>query len=121
MENIDNLLCSRCSGKGFMDWVEKSLKLGLRQCSQKELDYTYNKMLLSYVIFYDYDGDHTLFYRERNLKNDYIKDCEICSECEGVGLEYEYLKNYIPDPFITFIKPVVYQYIKSEQKIIENK
>jgi hypothetical protein len=119
MTNISNALCSRCSGKGFMDWVEESLNLELKPCCQKELDFTYNKMLLSYVVFYS--EYYTLFYRQRNMNNDYIRDCKICSKCMGIGFDYEFLKYHIPEQYALFLELVILQYIKSEQKIFKNK
>jgi hypothetical protein len=101
--HLMNCLCRKCKGKGYVDWVEEMVEPNWEdRCSNAELDFTYQKMLLSYIQFDMYSG--TAFYRNRNIKNEYIKDCKLCPECSGVGYDEATLERHIPSPIVDAIR-----------------
>jgi len=111
MTHTINSLCSRCSGKGFMDWVDESIGVVGKTSCQSDYDFMYKKMLYSYVTFIT--EDYTFFYRQRNTNDEYMKDCKICSDCGGVGFDLDFLVNHLPKTIAQDLGLLTREYIKS--------
>ena len=104
MEHIPKVMCRKCKGKGFIDWVDESVEPTWEtECTQADLDFAYNKMLLSYIEFI-LPNNIFVYYRRRNLKNEYLKECKICPDCSSIGLSLEMLERYIPEPAVRNIR-----------------
>lgn len=90
MDSISNSICKKCSGKGYLDWVEESLEPSFAcntNFTSKMLSPSYNEHIL-------YESNTYILYRRRNFKSEYMKDCTVCDECSGLGFERNLLESY---------------------------
>jgi len=102
MSRLNQSLCRKCKGKGLTDWIEDIVEPSQQwndRCTDFEIDFTHAMLLNTYVQF-DFYNKVTAFYRNRNLKKEYIQECKICQECYGVGFDDAFLESYIPTPIV---------------------
>jgi hypothetical protein len=114
--NMSDCLCRKCCGKGYMDWVEETLE----PCQT-----LYDTSILNQVVKKSY-SDHciyphqiTLLYRNRNMENDYMKDCVLCDVCGGIGYTDAILSSILPPSSINDIHnlPVILGELHGEYSI----
>jgi hypothetical protein len=100
LNRIHQSVCRQCKGKGFADWIEDVVEIDWHtSCSPSDLQLTNSLMKKTYIKF-NYHNDVTIFYRNRNLQHEYMQECQICPNCDGVGFDGSMLEHFIPYPII---------------------
>ena len=116
MSRVNQALCRKCKGKGLTDWIEDIVepsRLWADRCTNFETDFTQALLLKSYIQF-DFHNKVSAFYRNRNLKKEYIQECKICQECYGVGINDAFLGSYVPTPIVENIFTAVQTHLELE-------
>lgn len=116
MSRMNQALCRKCKGKGLTDWIEDIVepsRLWQDRCTNFEIDFTQALLLKSYIQF-NFHNKVSAFYRNRNLKKEYIQECKICQECCGVGFDDAFLGSYVPTPIVENIFTAVQTHLELE-------